>query len=149
MTTRATGKSRPQRLPDDACPSCGTMMTEKRAQLDYPVNGERISVSGASHLRCPKCEEVVLRHDEARQLRERAVEQYRRENGLLSVDEIRSIRERLGMTQGAFAQLLRLGSKTLSRWESGRNVQTAALDILLRMIRDVPASLEYLRSHAA
>jgi hypothetical protein len=35
------------------------------------------------------------------------------------------------------------------RWESGRNVQTAAMDILLRMIRDLPGSIEYLREHAA
>jgi DNA-binding transcriptional regulator YiaG len=47
------------------------------------------------------------------------------------------------------AQLLRLGGNTLSRWEAGRNVQSAAMDVLLRLIRDVPASLEYLRAHAA
>jgi len=37
----------------------------------------------------------------------------------------------------------------VSRWESGRNVQTAAMDILLRMIRDLPESIAYLRSRAA
>jgi len=47
------------------------------------------------------------------------------------------------------AHLLRLGANTVSRWESGRNVQTAAMDILLRMIRDLPGSIEYLREHAA
>jgi hypothetical protein len=30
-----------------------------------------------------------------------------------------------------------------------RGVQTAAMDILLRMIRDLPGSIEYLRDHAA
>jgi DNA-binding transcriptional regulator YiaG len=42
-----------------------------------------------------------------------------------------------------------LGANTVSRWESGRNVQTAAMDILLRLIRDLPGSIEYLRGHAA
>jgi DNA-binding transcriptional regulator YiaG len=40
-----------------------------------------------------------------------------------------------------------LGANTLSRWESGRNVQTEAMDTLLRPIRDVPGSIEYLRVH--
>ena len=73
----------------------------------------------------------------------------RRKHGLLSADEIRAIRERFNLTQADLAHLLRLGANTVSRWESGRNVQTAAMDILLRMIRDLPGSIEYLRDHAA
>ncbi len=42
-----------------------------------------------------------------------------------------------------------LGANTVSRWESGRNVQTAAMDMLLRLIRDLPGSIDYLRDHAA
>jgi hypothetical protein len=38
---------------------------------------------------------------------------------------------------------------TFSRWESGRNVQTGAMDLLLRLIRDLPGSIGYLRSRAA
>jgi putative transcriptional regulator len=91
----------------------------------------------------------VLRFDEARFLRERAIETYRAKYGLLSAEEIRSLRERLDLTQEALARLLRLGSNTLSRWEAGRNVQTAAMDMLLRMLRDVPGTLDYLRQHAA
>jgi len=67
---------------------------------------------------------------------------------LLSADEIRTIRDQFNLTQTDLARLLRLGANTVSRWESGRNVQTAAMDILLRMIRDLPGSIEYLRDHA-
>ena len=59
------------------------------------------------------------------------------------------MRERLSMTQAQLATLLRLGNNTISRWEAGRYVQSAAMDILLRLIRDVPESLKYLRKHAA
>jgi DNA-binding transcriptional regulator YiaG len=58
-------------------------------------------------------------------------------------------RERLGFKQGDLARLLRLGANTVSRWESGRNVQTAAMDLLLRLLRDLPGSIDYLREHAA
>jgi hypothetical protein len=37
----------------------------------------------------------------------------------------------------------------VSRWASGRNVQTVAMDLLLRLIRDLPGSIEYLRARAA
>ena len=136
-------------LPDDACPECGTPMREKKGRLKLPVNGEEITVLEATHLACPKCQEVVLRFDDARRLRQRALEIHRGRYGLLSADEIRSIRERFGLTQAELARLLRLGGNTISRWEAGRNVQTAAMDLLLRMIRDLPGSLDYLRKHAA
>jgi putative zinc finger/helix-turn-helix YgiT family protein len=136
-------------LPDDACPACGAVMKERRGTLKLPVNGEDIAVPAAAHLRCPDCGEIVLRLDQARRLQEAAHDLYRRKHGLLSAGEIRSLRERFDMTQSALADLLRLGSNTLSRWESGRNVQTASMDVLLRMLRDVPGTVDYLRGRAA
>ncbi len=146
---RTVVKRRPGLLPNDACPSCGTTMRERRGRLTFPVNGDDVAITNAPHSSCPKCREVVLQVDQARQLRERAIEAYRKKYRLLSAEEIRSLRERLALTQSSLARLLRLGSNTISRWEAGRNVQTAAMDVLLRLIRDLPGSLEYLRKHAA
>jgi putative zinc finger/helix-turn-helix YgiT family protein len=134
---------------DEACPSCGTAMVEKRGALRLPVNGEEVSVPSALHLSCPKCGEIVLRFQDAKRLHEDAIAIYRKRHGLLSADEIRAIRERYSLTQADLARLLRLGGNTVSRWESGRNVQMAAMDMLLRLIRDLPGSLDYLRDHAA
>jgi putative zinc finger/helix-turn-helix YgiT family protein len=136
-------------LPNDACPACGTMMVEKRRTLRLPVSGEEIAVPSAAHLSCPKCGEVVLRFQDSKRLGEDAIALYRKKYGLLSADEIRAIRERFNLTQADLAHLLRLGANTVSRWESGRNVQSAAMDILLRLIRDLPGSIDYLRDHAA
>ena len=93
-------------------------MRERRSTLRLPVNGEEISVPETAHLRCPKCHEVVLRIDQARKLRERALDAYRTRYALLSADEIRSVRERHRLTQAQLARLLRLGGNTISRWES-------------------------------
>lgn len=136
-------------LPDDACPRCGAMMEERRGELTYPVNGQKVPVADAPHLLCPACGEVVLRAEEVRWLRQWGLARYRQEHGLLSSEEIRAIREHFGLSQSVFAELLRLGGNTISRWESGRKVQTAALDVLLRLIRDQPGNLEYLRKNAA
>ena len=152
MTKKLKTKGRPpdiSTLPADACPACGTLMRERKAKLSFPVNNQKVGVPNALCLWCPKCGEVVLRLDDMRHLRESALARYRKSYGLLSSDEIRSIRERLNLTQGALLKLLHLGGNTISRWEAGRNVQTAAMDILLRLIRDVPSSRHYLREHAA
>ncbi len=136
-------------LPEDACPNCGTKMLERRGRLRLPVNGEEISVPSARFLRCPKDGEIVLGFQDSKRLHEDAIAIYRKRHDLLSADEIHEIREGFGLTQANLARLLRLGANTVSRWESGRNVQTAAMDILLRLIRDLPGSIDYLRSHAA
>jgi|SRR5450432_2406160 len=140
---------RQRALADDACPRCGTMMAERRSALKLPVNGEDVSVRSALHIRCPKCDEVVLRFSDSRRLQAEAIAVYRRKHGLLSADEIRALRERFELTQSELAHLLHLGANTISRWESGRNVQTEAMEMLLRLIRDLPGSIDYLRRHAA
>jgi putative zinc finger/helix-turn-helix YgiT family protein len=149
MKKKTPTRSSRARLPSDACPVCGTPMKEKRGKLAFPVNGEDVRVPDATHLACPKGHDPVLRVDDARRLRERALDLYRSKYGLLTAEDIRSLRERFGLTQAELARLLRLGQNTLSRWEAGRNVQTAAMDVLLRVLRDVPGGLEYLRKHAA
>ena len=149
MKTKTRPKRRAVVLPDDACPTCGTMMRRTQEALNSSVNGEEVRVPNISHLRCPKCGEGLFSLQEAEALRLGAFDIYRRTHRLLSADEIRAIRERYSLTQAELARLLRLGGNTLSRWEAGRNVQTAAMDVLLRLIRDLPGSLEYLREHAA
>jgi putative zinc finger/helix-turn-helix YgiT family protein len=146
---RSSISTRRRSLPDDACPRCAATMVERRATLKAPVNGEVVSVASALHLRCPKCDEVVLRFSDARRLQEDAIAVYRKKHGLLSADEVRALRQRFALTQAELARLLHLGANTVSRWESGRNVQTEAMEMLLRILRDVPGSLEYLRRQAA
>lgn len=136
-------------LSDDACTSCGKPMKEAIGILKYLVNGEEVKVPNISHLSCTACHEIVIRLDEVRELRQRALELYRQRYGLLSAHQIRSLRVRLDLTQQQLSTLLQLGMNTLSRWESGRNVQTAAMDMLLRLVRDIPQSIDYLKKHAA
>ena len=124
-------------------------MRPHKGALTLPVNGEIISVPGCSYQLCPKCGETLTDLEQTGYLFDRAHALYRAKHHLLSSDEVRSIRERHGLTQAALARLLKLGANTISRWEAGRNVQSGAMDVLLRLIRDVPASLLYLRRHAA
>ena len=149
--TKRGGKAPPRRgrvLPDDACIECGTIMVERRSALRTKVNGEEIAVPAAAHLHCPKCGEKMFRYDDMKRLGQDSIAIYRKRYGLLSADDVRAIRERFDLTQLELARLLRRGENTVSRWEAGRNVQTGAMDLLLRILRDVPGSIAYLRKHA-
>ena len=124
-------------------------MKRMKRRLTIRINGEPVAVEAVAHRRCPRCRETVLTYEETGFLNRRALETYRRKHGLLSEGEIREIRGRLKLTQSALSRLLRLGSNTVSRWESGRNVQSASMDMMLRLLRDVPGAIAYLRRRAA
>jgi putative zinc finger/helix-turn-helix YgiT family protein len=80
-------------------------------------------------------------HDDAATWRV-TVETYR-QLGLLTPDEIRAGRERLGLNQQELAELLGLGGNTLSRWENGHYYQARSMDRLLRLVFTVPDALRY------
>jgi putative zinc finger/helix-turn-helix YgiT family protein len=150
MPSRKASTSRqPRDLRDDACPVCGAGMVGKRGTLRLPVNGEEIAVPSSHHLSCPKCGEIVLGFQDAKRLHEDAIAIYRKRHGLLSADEIRAIRERFTLKQADVAQLLRLGANTVSRWGVWQKCSDRGDGHALRLIRDLPGSIEYLRDRAA
>jgi putative zinc finger/helix-turn-helix YgiT family protein len=156
VTMKKTQRQRPRAadplghgVPVDACPSCGAKMRRARGRFAETVNGEEVAVASIPHLRCPKCDEVLLSLDQCRLISREAFAIYRQKYLLLAPAEIRAIRMRFGLTQAELGQLLRLGSNTISRWEADRVVQSASLDVLLRLIRDIPGSMRYLRRRAA
>ena len=60
-------------LPDDACPACRTLMKASRRRIDVTLGGKRVSVPGVRHLRCPKCDEIVLRFPDAKRSQQAAM----------------------------------------------------------------------------
>jgi putative zinc finger/helix-turn-helix YgiT family protein len=79
--------------------------------------------------RCEKCGKLVMTDDANR----RITEALRAEAKLLSPAAIRQHREALGLTQKQLAARLGLAEATLSRWETGGQIQQRAMDRLLRL----------------
>jgi len=134
---------------DNACPSCGSAMKPTRRRVRLPINGEQITVRDVAHLHCPRCGEGLFTLAEARLLFRSAQALYRRKHRLLAATEIGALRRELGLSAAALARALRVNKDLVSRWETERAVQSVAYDALLRVVRDVPGSLDYLRSRAA
>ncbi|MCX6969249.1 MAG: helix-turn-helix domain-containing protein [Verrucomicrobia bacterium] len=66
--------------------------------------------------------------------------------GLLAPDQIRELRQHLGLTQKNISALLQLGEKTWTRWESGRERPSRSMNILLHSLWDGRIDANYLNS---
>lgn len=55
--------------------------------------------------------------------------------------DVRSIRERMGLSQSAFAALLGVSARTLQDWEQGRRQPTGPARSLLRVAERHPEAL--------
>lgn len=59
-----------------------------------------------------------------------------RHAGLLTTQEIRSLRKQFGYTQKQMSERLMLGEKTWTRWESGRDRPSRSMNLLLRALQE-------------
>lgn len=68
--------------------------------------------------------------------------------GILAPEQIRNLRNAIGMTQKGMAELLQLGEKTWTRWETGRERPSRSMNVLLCALYDGRVDVNYLRSLA-
>lgn len=150
-------------MDDDAiarirCDACGTRQVKRHSRpYEYVVhydkaNPKTIRVDDLDVIEClnPQCsadspDHALILDDAA--LSRLSVETYR-QLGLLTPDEIRAGRRKLGMKQSEFQKLLGLGGNTLSRWEKGRYYQSRAMDLLMRLMFDCEAAREFATSRS-
>jgi putative zinc finger/helix-turn-helix YgiT family protein len=97
--------------------------------VEHDGRAYHVELPALEVLRCGHCGAVVL--DDA--ANEKISEAFRREAGLLTPGEIRQQREALQLTQKQLARLLQVAEATLSRWETGGQIQQRAMDLLLRL----------------
>jgi putative zinc finger/helix-turn-helix YgiT family protein len=104
----------------------------------------KLRLAALNVFRCGLCGTIVL-DDEADK---KVSDALRLEAGLLSPEEIRRGRESLHLTQKQLAQYLQVGESTLSRWETGGQIQQRSLDRLMRLYFQVPEARRFLEETA-
>lgn len=138
MTTRAYPKR---------CGKCGQKAIAL-AKVPYATSIEhdgrtyRVEIPDLTVPQCADCQAISLDDEADRQISAA----FRRQARLLPPEEIREGREKLGLTQKQFATLLGIGEATVSRWETGAQIQQRAMDRFLRLCFASPAAVELLRS---
>ncbi len=106
-----------------------TVLPSYTTDIEHDGRSYRITVPNFEVLQCQECKAVVI--DE--QADDRLYAALRQEVGLLSPEEIVANRKKLGLTQSQLAGFLRIADSTLSRWETGAQIQQKAMDALLRV----------------
>lgn len=118
------------------CGKCGVereVRTTQRRET-YPVKGEPTDVESNVAV-CVECGgDVFVKELDERNLK-RAFDAYRRAHDLLTAADIKSLRERYGLTQRALGQLLGWGQVTVNRYENGA-VQTEGHNRMLKLLEE-------------
>ncbi|MGO8900840.1 MAG: type II toxin-antitoxin system MqsA family antitoxin [Isosphaeraceae bacterium] len=134
------------------CPCCGvgpiveTFRTEI-VEVSYDGEPTAVEVIGVPIEQCVACGEEFS-GPRAAQVKHQAI---CRSLDLLNPEEIRRLREQLGLTQAELSRLSGIGEATISRWERGRLLQNRAMDRYLRLLAADPKNvklLELLRSRS-
>lgn len=126
------------------CAQCGGPVSRRMVDVDVKV-GARETIFVRRRLQhCTQCGETYFGAGEMDEVHRAAADLVREREGLLSPEEIKSLRESMHLSQAQFERLLRTGPKTVVRWERGTVFQSRAVDTLLRTIRGVPAARRYL-----
>ena len=119
----------------EVCPNCnGTEFgLERREQrFLYGREGEASELMAVVPVQACKTCGFEFTGEEAEEARHEAI---CRHLGLMTPKEIRALRERYEMTRVEFAELSRLGTASLARWEAGILIQNGANDQLLYLLQ--------------
>jgi putative zinc finger/helix-turn-helix YgiT family protein len=117
------------------CGKCRQRAIKPATLKDYSTDLEHdgrkyhVSVANFEVARCENCGSMVF--DDA--ANRRLSDALRSAAGLLFPAEIRTHREALKLTQKALANCLQIAEATLSRWETGAQIQQRAMDRFLRV----------------
>jgi putative zinc finger/helix-turn-helix YgiT family protein len=116
------------------CPECGkadvrphTMPYDAEVRHDGRLHVFRITNLHVD--RCGACGEILFTNATDEQISGALREHLR----LLSPEEIRERLEALGMTQKEFAERIGVAPESVSRWLTGRQIQSRAMDNLIRL----------------
>jgi HTH-type transcriptional regulator/antitoxin MqsA len=133
------------------CPICGApgTLTAESYDGDIKHNGHVLTVRGLERSRCSACSAAPVMTNQIRRNQIVIADAKRRSDGLLSGDEIRRIRERLGLSQSAAASVFGGGGNAFSKYERGEVLQSVPMDRLLRIAVDLPGAMSVLASYGS
>ena len=127
------------------CPRCRERALDRATEryettVEHDGRTYHVAIPDLALLKCTACGNRILPEEAD----ERVSAEFRRAAGFLAPEEIRAGRNRLGLTQKSLADQLGVAEATLSRWETGAQIQQRAFDRLLRAYFDLPELRSYL-----
>jgi putative zinc finger/helix-turn-helix YgiT family protein len=125
---------------DFLCEECGKGKVRKRTVQNFAtkVRGYPFVVPVAVVGGCDNCGAQIFDPQEVRRWNELFAAQLDRRGDLLTPQQIRSIREQLGLSIGDFAKLIGSTRQSVYNWEreERKSPQIRLVDLLLKLIRE-------------
>jgi putative zinc finger/helix-turn-helix YgiT family protein len=128
------------------CPLCGAGFLEDETSdhetyFREGTHNIKLVVKGLNIKRCSSCKEEFM----PKEALERVQAEKHKKRGLLTMGQLKEIRQKLGYTQVEMAELLGVGRKTYLRWEKGLYLQNKSLDRYIRLIAENPENINILK----
>lgn len=113
------------------CPRGHGPMALKEVEKQITFKGVDITYT-ADTLVCPECGIEAGTVKTAGQVQRKIADAYREKTGLLTSDDIKTLRAWRGLNQQQLADLMNVGVASIKRWETGL-IQSRSMDQALRM----------------
>lgn len=130
------------------CPICGSSRSValRKGRFEATYNKVPIMLEDVESYFCASCEEEFFTQQQERTVSQRVNDAAREQLGVLSPERIIEIRKKLGLTQQDLEELLDLGDKVVTRWETGKVVPGRTTDFLLRLMERRPDLIDEFRA---
>jgi HTH-type transcriptional regulator / antitoxin MqsA len=129
----------------EICPDCETGHLQLEHYSDeFTYRDHTMQLHDLQCLVCDHCGAEIFRPEQIRSNDRLIAEAKRRAEGLLLADEIRSMRQSLGLTQHEAAAIFGGGANAFSKYERGEVIQSVPMDRLLRLVARYPMLLNEL-----
>jgi HTH-type transcriptional regulator / antitoxin MqsA len=130
------------------CPICGSSKSValRRGRFEATYNKVPITLEDVESYVCESCGEEFFTKEQDREVSQRVLEAARQKLGVLSPERVVTIRKKLNLSQEDMEELLDLGDKVVTRWETGRVVPGKTTDTLLRLLERKPELVDELRA---
>lgn len=128
------------------CPVCGAGSLQKKIGTEsFEYKGETKTIPNYVTYACSECGEAIV---DSATLKEsgKILKDFQREvDGLLTGQQIKAIRMKLGLTQEQLADIVGGGMKSVARYESAHVCQSKGMDNLLRILAAYPETLKVIQ----
>lgn len=132
------------------CPICGAGSLKKEVKTEtFTYKGESKDIPNYITWSCSECGEAIV-DNESLKASGKILKDFQREvDGLLTGQQIKNVRTKLGLTQTQLAHIIGGGLKSVARYEAGQVCQSKGMDNLLRILAAYPYTLSVIRKNDA
>jgi HTH-type transcriptional regulator/antitoxin MqsA len=132
------------------CPICGVGTLKKEVGTEtFNYKGVTTTVQNYITYKCHGCDEAIVDNTTLKESGRILKDFKRKVDGLLTTEEIKSIRKRLNLSQEEMAEILGGGLKSFARYETGQVCQSRGMDNLLRILDSYPFTINVIQKNEA